>query len=224
VGLSFIQALRLVCPLCMGGGSRGAGVCFSHSQHPLGWQLQVHQGVATTLEPVAHTCNPSYSRGRDQEDRGSKPAWANSSVRPYLKKRFTKIGLLEWLKVKAMSSNPSTTHTHTHTHTKPRCGYLEARAQLPGPGAVSRWKEDSLGPAPVQSRPGVVQPSQPPSQASAPHGPLPPPAPLALFIFSAGSELPRETSTLAPSPVLGEGDPESMKEQRSLLPAGSSHL
>jgi hypothetical protein len=27
---------------------------------------------------VAHTCNPSYSRGRDQEDRCSKPAWANS--------------------------------------------------------------------------------------------------------------------------------------------------
>jgi hypothetical protein len=28
--------------------------------------------------PVAHTCNPSYSAGRDQEDRGSKPARANS--------------------------------------------------------------------------------------------------------------------------------------------------
>jgi hypothetical protein len=27
--------------------------------------------------PVAHTCNPSYSGG-DQEDHGSKPAWANS--------------------------------------------------------------------------------------------------------------------------------------------------
>jgi hypothetical protein len=26
--------------------------------------------------PVAHSCNPSYSGGRDQEDRGSKPAWA----------------------------------------------------------------------------------------------------------------------------------------------------
>jgi hypothetical protein len=24
---------------------------------------------------VAHTCNPSYSRGRDQEDLGSKAAW-----------------------------------------------------------------------------------------------------------------------------------------------------
>jgi hypothetical protein len=29
--------------------------------------------------PVAHACNPSYSGGRDQEDRGWKPAQANSS-------------------------------------------------------------------------------------------------------------------------------------------------
>jgi hypothetical protein len=27
----------------------------------------------------AHVRNPSYSGGRDQEDRSSKPAWANSS-------------------------------------------------------------------------------------------------------------------------------------------------
>jgi hypothetical protein len=33
---------------------------------------------------VAHTCNPSYSGGRDQEDRGSKPAPAGS--RPCLEK------------------------------------------------------------------------------------------------------------------------------------------
>jgi hypothetical protein len=30
-----------------------------------------------------------------------KPAWANGAVRPYLEKPFTKIGLVEWLKVKA---------------------------------------------------------------------------------------------------------------------------
>jgi hypothetical protein len=28
--------------------------------------------------PVVHTYNPSYLGGRDQEDRSSKPAWANS--------------------------------------------------------------------------------------------------------------------------------------------------
>jgi hypothetical protein len=41
-------------------------------------------------------------------DHGSKPAWANSSERPYLKKPFTKTGLVEWLKVKTLSSSPST--------------------------------------------------------------------------------------------------------------------
>jgi hypothetical protein len=58
---------------------------------------------------VAHACNPSYPGGRDQEDHCSKPAWRNSSVRPCLKKPFTTIGLMEWLKVKALSSSPSTT-------------------------------------------------------------------------------------------------------------------
>jgi hypothetical protein len=36
--------------------------------------------------PLAHTYNPSYSGGRDQEDRGLKPAWANRFLRPYLEK------------------------------------------------------------------------------------------------------------------------------------------
>jgi hypothetical protein len=57
---------------------------------------------------VAHTYNPSYSGGRDQEDHDSKPVQANSSMRPYLEKPFTKTGLVEWLKVKALSSSPST--------------------------------------------------------------------------------------------------------------------
>jgi hypothetical protein len=29
--------------------------------------------------PAAHAYNPSYSGDRDQKDRGSKPAWGNSS-------------------------------------------------------------------------------------------------------------------------------------------------
>jgi hypothetical protein len=37
---------------------------------------------AQTGEPqlgaVPHTCNPSYSGGRDQEDQGLKPAWAST--------------------------------------------------------------------------------------------------------------------------------------------------
>jgi hypothetical protein len=59
--------------------------------------------------PVAHTCNPSYSGGRDQKDHSSKPAQGNSSRHPILKKPITKKGLVEWLKVQALSSNPRTT-------------------------------------------------------------------------------------------------------------------
>jgi hypothetical protein len=35
--------------------------------------------------PVAHFWNPSYCGDKDQEEKGSKPAWANRA-RPYLKK------------------------------------------------------------------------------------------------------------------------------------------
>jgi hypothetical protein len=46
--------------------------------------------VILNFELVAHTYNPSYSGGRDQEDLCSKAAWANSSQDPILKKPFTK--------------------------------------------------------------------------------------------------------------------------------------
>jgi hypothetical protein len=36
---------------------------------------------------VAHSCNPSYSGGRDQEDGSSKPAQTNSLQDPILKKK-----------------------------------------------------------------------------------------------------------------------------------------
>jgi hypothetical protein len=39
---------------------------------------------------VAHTCNPSYSRGRDQEDHSLKPVWANSSQDTISKNTITK--------------------------------------------------------------------------------------------------------------------------------------
>jgi hypothetical protein len=39
---------------------------------------------------VAHTCNPRYSGGRNQENHGLKPAWANSSWDPVLKIPNTK--------------------------------------------------------------------------------------------------------------------------------------
>jgi hypothetical protein len=51
------------------------------------------------LGVVAHACNPSYSGGRDQEDRGSRPALANSSQDPILEKTISNKGLVEWFKV-----------------------------------------------------------------------------------------------------------------------------
>jgi hypothetical protein len=36
---------------------------------------------------VAHTYNPSYSGGRDQEDQCSEPVWANSLRAPISKKK-----------------------------------------------------------------------------------------------------------------------------------------
>jgi hypothetical protein len=60
----------------------------------------------------APTYNTSYSGGRGQEDHSSKPAQANSSPDPISEKKthHTKGegGLVEWLKVQALSSNPST--------------------------------------------------------------------------------------------------------------------
>jgi hypothetical protein len=48
---------------------------------------------------MAHTCNPSYSEVRDQEELSSKAAQANSSQNPILKilNTHTKKGLVEWL-------------------------------------------------------------------------------------------------------------------------------
>jgi hypothetical protein len=43
-----------------------------------------------SLESMAHACNPSFSGGRDQEDHGSKPAWANIMGDPVLKIPITK--------------------------------------------------------------------------------------------------------------------------------------
>jgi hypothetical protein len=67
-----------------------------------------HLKVYDCRVPVAQACKPSYSGGRDQEDCGSKPYWANSLQDPISKKLLHKKGLVEWLKVKALSSNPST--------------------------------------------------------------------------------------------------------------------
>jgi hypothetical protein len=60
---------------------------------------------------VAHACSLSYSGGRDQENPGSKPALANILQDLISKNPITKKGVVEWLKLSALSSNPSSTHT-----------------------------------------------------------------------------------------------------------------
>jgi hypothetical protein len=71
------------------------------------WEDKTRQNTSLKMSktdwvPVAHACNPSYSGGIDQENHGSKPAWANSSPDPISKTRITKSGeqgLVEWLKM-----------------------------------------------------------------------------------------------------------------------------
>jgi hypothetical protein len=45
----------------------------------------IKNDVSLTQVRLAHTCNLSYSGGRDQEDDGSKPAQANSLQDPIWK-------------------------------------------------------------------------------------------------------------------------------------------
>jgi hypothetical protein len=82
------------------------GLCWS-SKDKYKCTLKLHFKIIFRQVPVAHTYNPSYSGCKDQ-GLSSKLAWANISTRPYLEKPFTKIGLVEWLKVKALSSSPHT--------------------------------------------------------------------------------------------------------------------
>jgi hypothetical protein len=59
---------------------------------------------------------PSNSGDRGQEDCVLKPAWANSSQDPTLKNIHHTKGLLEWLKVKALSSSHSTAKKKKKQH------------------------------------------------------------------------------------------------------------
>jgi hypothetical protein len=64
------------------------------------------------LASIAHTYNPSYS-GHRSRGSGFKASPGKQFLRPYLEKAFTKIGLVEGLKMKAPSSSPSTTKNKT---------------------------------------------------------------------------------------------------------------
>jgi hypothetical protein len=41
---------------------------------------------------IAHACDPHYSEGKDKENHGSKPTWANSKLDPILEISNTKKG------------------------------------------------------------------------------------------------------------------------------------
>jgi hypothetical protein len=63
-------------------------------------------------------------------------------VRLHLKKPFIKIGLVEWLNVKALSSSPNNTHTlspfqRTLTFTPPQVWQLHNWAQSLAPSTLS---------------------------------------------------------------------------------------
>jgi hypothetical protein len=112
----------------------------------------------------AHTWNPSYSGGWDLEDRGSRPAWANSSQYPISKISRAKqtggvVEVVEHLlcKNEALSSNPSCAErkrteefqeghgkTNTTRHSPPviqwrKCSDGSATTFFPGAG-VRFWK------------------------------------------------------------------------------------
>jgi hypothetical protein len=57
---------------------------------------------------VAHACNPSYSRGRDQEDHDLKPAQANSLWDPISEKKHHNKRAGRVAQGVGLSSNPST--------------------------------------------------------------------------------------------------------------------
>jgi hypothetical protein len=56
---------------------------------------QINNFLKNPAWVVSHTCNPSYSESRDQEDHGWRSAWANSVQKPYLEKTQLKKGLME---------------------------------------------------------------------------------------------------------------------------------
>jgi hypothetical protein len=77
---------------------------------------------------VACSCNPSYSGGRDQFEAISK-------------KPFTKIVLVEWLKVKALSSNPSTAKQKQKQKTKHQAKRREKLLPTPATWVIG-WKSE----------------------------------------------------------------------------------
>jgi hypothetical protein len=109
--------------------------------------------------PVAHVCNPSCSGGRDQENRGSKPACANSSRDPISKKTLHKKGLerLMWYKTCLASMKLSQTQYQQqksqHSGRADRSPKREAQRQWLTPVILATW-EAEMGRITVRGWPG----------------------------------------------------------------------
>jgi hypothetical protein len=95
---------------------------------------------------VAHTCNPSYSGGGDQEDHGLKSARANSSKPSQKSAGRVAHGVL--------SSNPSTAKKKKKVRNSnaakewqknlPNCPNLRSNAQRPVEGRIFQMVTDGL--------------------------------------------------------------------------------
>jgi hypothetical protein len=70
----------LYCHSCLGADdvkmpyAEGSTIFFKFFQDVVHLEDAQHLKALWSQAPVAHTCNPSYSGGRDQEDRVSQPA------------------------------------------------------------------------------------------------------------------------------------------------------
>jgi hypothetical protein len=75
---------------------------------------------------VAHAYNPSYLGGRDQEDRGLKPARANSLRDPISKKNLHKnrTGVVAQDEDSEFK-NPSTTNTYIYIYINPQRNVID---------------------------------------------------------------------------------------------------
>jgi hypothetical protein len=76
-------------------GKHGAGAVGGKLEATVESRMEIPQNLKNSWAPVAHSCNPSYSGCRDQEDLGLKPAPANSLQDPISTKNNTKKGLVE---------------------------------------------------------------------------------------------------------------------------------
>jgi hypothetical protein len=70
------------------------------------FKAQYSQKEKLGQAPVTHTCNPSYSRSRDQEDCSLKRT--QIVLKTLSQKSPSQKGLAEWLKMKALHSSHKT--------------------------------------------------------------------------------------------------------------------